>query len=461
MLLTLLPPSRYHAHVAVTAVAPPELKRELKLRDLVLFSFVGVAGTRGAAMAAQIGPSSITLWVLAVAFFFVPSAFAIARLSVRFPQTGGLYVWTRETCGEWHGFLCFWIYWLSFAFVFTSALLSSASMTVYAFGSRWVYRAEDRSFVFGLALIALILSIGANVIGLRFGKWLDNFGALCAFALCAAIAGTALLVWMRQGSATPFDLHLKWDWQRINFFSQMAFALTGLEMAPILAGEIRNPKRDLPLAAGIVAPLASGYYIIGTMALMTIIPSTRISPLHGIAQSAYAAGGITGWSWISPVTAILLFFASVGQLSVFGASAGRLPYAVGVAGLLPPQLSRVHPRWHTPYISILLFGGLAALFLVLLQAGETLRATYQIMTDMMAISGLLPFLYIFLAAWRCGATWSALSGLIVTGLALICTVVPTAEVHSVWQFELKITALTVAFVISARILYNRSRPAPR
>lgn len=330
-------------------------------------------------------------------------------------------------------------------------------MTVYAFGSRWVYLAENRSFVFGLAMVALIVSIGANVAGLKFGKWLDNFGAVCTYALCAAIAATAVLVWTRQGTATPFDFHLKWDWQRINFFSQMAFALTGLEMAPILAGEIRNPRRDLPLSAGIVAPLASGYYIIATLALMVIVPSDRISPLHGIAQSAYAAGGITGWSWISPVTAILLFFSSVGQLSVFGASAGRLPYAVGVAGLLPPALARVHARWHTPYVSIGLFGGLAALFLVLVQAGETLRATYQIMTDMMAIGGLLPFVYIFLAAWRCGATWSALSGVTVTVIALICAVLPTAEVHSVWLFEFKIVSLTVALVVSGRILYNRSR----
>lgn len=438
-------------------MAPPELKRELGLRDLVLFSFVGVCGTRGAAMAAQIGPGSLTLWVLATVFFFVPSAFAIARLSVRFPETGGLYIWTRETCGEWHGFLCFWVYWVGFAFTFTSALLSSASMTVYAFGSRWVYLAESRTFVFALAMGALVVSIGANVIGLKFGKWLDNLGALCTYLLCLALAATAALVWMRKGSATPLDLQPRWDWQRINFFSQMAFALTGLEMAPILAGEIRRPQRDLPLSAGIVSPLAAAYYIVATLALLVIVPSNQISPLHGIAQSAFAAGHITRWEWISPVTAILLFVASLGQLSVFGASAGRLPYAVGIAGLLPERLSRVHRRWHTPYLSILLFGGLAAFFLLLVQAGETLRATYQIMTDMMAIGGLLPFVYIFVAAWRCGGTWSALSGALVSALAVLCTLVPTGEVHSVWLFEFKIVALTAALVISARILYNRSR----
>lgn len=459
--MTHSPRARYHSHVADPTLARPQLKRELGLRDLVLFSFVGVAGTRGAAMAAQIGSSSLTLWVLATVLFFIPSAFAIARLSTRFPQTGGLYIWTRETCGEWHGFLCFWIYWLGFAFTFTSALLSSASMTVYAFGSRWVYLAESRTFVFALAMIALIVSIGANVVGLKFGKWIDNAGAVSTYLLCAAMAATALVVWQRQGSATSFDLGLKWDWPRINFFSQMAFALTGLEMAPILAGEIRDPERDLPRSSFIVAPLAAGYYMIGTLALLVIIPTDRISPLHGIAQSAYAAGGITHWAWISPVTAVLLFFASIGQLSVFGASAGRLPYAVGVAGLLPPGLSRVHPRWHTPYVSILLFGALAALFLVLVQAGETLRATYQIMTDMMAIGGLLPFIYIFLAAWKCGSRWSAVAGVVVTSIAVICALVPTAEVHSVWLFEGKIAALSVALVVAARILYNRSRRALR
>jgi amino acid transporter len=125
--------------------------------------------------------------------------------------------------------------------------------------------------------------------------------------------------------------------------------------------------------------------------------------------------------------------------------------------LLPDFFSRVHPRWRTPYLSTLFFGGLAAAFLLLVQAGETLRATYQIMTDMMAIGGMLPFVYIFVAAWRCGSRFSAVSGGVVTAVAVLCTVVPTPEVGSVWLFEAKIAALTAALIVSARILYNRSR----
>lgn len=433
------------------------LPRELGLRDLILFSFLGVANTRGAAMAAQLGLAAIPLWILATLFFFIPSAFAIGRLSARYPQTGGLYIWTRETFGEWHAFLCFWIYWLGLAFLFTTVLTASASMTVYAFGARWVHLADSTAYVLPLSLIALAASIGANIVGLKFGKRLDNLGAICTILLCIAVAGTAVLVYLRQGSATPADWTLHLDWSRVNFFSQMAFALTGLELAPILAGEIRRPERNLPLSGSLAAPLAAGYYILQTAAILVILPAKDVSPLHGLAQSAYAAGAFTGLPWIAPVTAVLLFIGAVGQLSVFGASAARLPYALGVDGHLPAAFSRVHPRWRTPHVSMAVFGVLAAAFLLLAHIGETLRAAYQIITDMMAIGGLIPFLYIFGAAWTGGSRWSAAFGFVVTGIAVACTVVPTADVHSVFWFEAKLILCTLALIVSARILYNRSR----
>lgn len=437
--------------------ARPGLKRELGLRDLLLFSFVGIASTRGASLAAQMGPAAIPLWILGTLFFFIPSAFAIGRLSAKYPETGGLYVWTREAFGEWHGFLCFWLYWLGLAFLFTSALMASSSMTVYAFGSRWVHLADSREYVLPLALTALAVAIGANMIGLRFGKWLDNAGAISTVLLCLAMAGTATLVWLRQGSATPVQWQFELDWKRINYFSQIAFSLSGLELAPILGGEIKRPERNLPLSAMLVAPFASAYYIIETAAILIIIPAGQVNPLHGIAQSAYAAGTFTGYYWIAPVTAVLLFAAAVGQLSVFGASAGRLPYAVGVEGMLPPALTRIHPRWRTPHVSTLVFGSMAAFFLLLIQAGETLRATYQIMMDMMTIGGMLPFIYIFLAAWKVGSRWSAAFGVAVTSIAVLCAVIPTHEVTSVFWFEAKLFVLTAALIVSARILYNRSR----
>ncbi len=438
-------------------VAGPVLPRELGFRDLALFALLGVSGTRGAALAAQTGFNSIALWAAAAMFFFIPSAFAIARLSGRFPDEGGLYVWTRECFGEWHGFLCFWVYWLGIAFFFPSALMASCSMAAYALGPDHVHLANDRSYVFGASLSALGIITAVNVIGLKFGKWLDIAGAVATYALCAAMAVTAALVWAQIGSATPLHIQPELHWSQATFWTQMVYALTGLELAPILGGEIKDAGRNLPRASILVAPLAAAYYIVSTAALLVILPASEISPLNGIAQTAFAAGRLFRWNWIAPFTATLLTLGAIGQLAVIGTAASRLPYALGVDRLLPPALSRLHTRWRTPYWSILLFGAVAAAFLAAAQAGDTLGGAFQVLLDVMAIAGLGPFLYIFAAAWKCGSRWSAASGLIVTAIAVIASLAPTADATSIWLFEFKIAGLTACLVISARILYSRSR----
>jgi amino acid transporter len=437
--------------------AGPALPRELGFRDLTLFALLGVSGTRGAALAAQTGFSSIALWAAAAVFFFIPSAFAIARLSARFPDEGGLYIWTRQCFGEWHGFLCFWVYWLSIAFFFPSALMASSSMAAYAFGPAHVHLANEKSYVFTASIIALAVITAVNLIGLKFGKWLDNAGAVATYLVCAAMAVTAAIVWTHRGSATPLQLAPKLRWSEATFFTQMVYALTGLELAPILGGEIKNPETSLPRASLAVAPLAAAYYMLSTTSLLVILPASDVSPLNGIAQSAFAAGRLVGWSSIAPLTAALLTLGAVGQLAVIGAATSRLPYALGVDGLLPPALSRLHPRWRTPHVSILLFGALAAGVLALAQLGDTLGGAFQVLLDAMAISGLGPFLYIFAAAWKCGARWSAASGLTVTAVAILMSLAPTADAASIWLFESKVLGLAACLVISARILYSRGR----
>jgi len=84
-----------------------ELKRELGLRDLTLFAITCIVGTRWIAAAAHAGPGSVSLWLLTAALFVVPLAFAVASLTAKYPKSGGLYVWTRNDFGPWHGFLAF------------------------------------------------------------------------------------------------------------------------------------------------------------------------------------------------------------------------------------------------------------------------------------------------------------------------------------------------------------------
>jgi amino acid transporter len=90
-----------------------KLKRALGLRDVFLFYIVSGLSLRWIASAAAAGQSAITVWVLAFFGFFLPLAGCVLELSSRYPQEGGLYIWTREALGEFSGFMAAWTYWMS------------------------------------------------------------------------------------------------------------------------------------------------------------------------------------------------------------------------------------------------------------------------------------------------------------------------------------------------------------
>jgi amino acid transporter len=147
-----------------------------------------------------------------------------------------------------------------------------------------------------------------------------------------------------------------------------------------------------------------------------------------------------------------------------GTSISRLPFAAGADHLLPQAFAKAHPRWGTPYVSILTLGVVASILLVAIQLGDSMRAAYQELVALMVITGFMPYGYIFGSAWKAGKRWSAISGWAVTALALICAVTPTADISNVWLFEGKLAAGTIAIIGSAWFMYrsvrHTSKPRP-
>ncbi len=431
----------------------PELKRELGLGDLTLFAITCIVGVRWVPAAAHAGPGSLLLWLLAAVLFTAPLAVSVAALCAKYPGTGGLYLWTRGDFGPWHGFLCFWIYWMGIAFWFPSAAMFYMSVGVYTLGPSYAHLADNRAYLIVASLAAVWIALGTNLAGMKIGKWTENAGGAATWLLAAVFIPAALLIFHRRGSATPIRLLPEWNWDTVNFYSTIAYAMTGIEMAGLMGGEIRDPLRTLPRAGGIASAFATLFYCGLTLALILLLPPARISEMNGFAQAAAAASSTLGIWWFAPLTASLVFLTGLGQFGGLGASVSRLPFAVGVDHLLPAAFGKIHPRWRTPYVSILALGGVSSLMLLAIQLGDTARAAYQAMVSLMVIAGFLPFIYIFGSAWKAGCRLSAMCGWSVTALALVCSAAPTAEVHHVWLFEAKLAAGTAAVIGSAWLVY--------
>jgi amino acid transporter len=434
------------------------LKAKLGLRDVTLLAVVCMVGTRWLPAAAHAGPGSVTLWLLAAVLFAMPLAAAVGALSVKYPgAAGGLYAWTREDFGPWHGFLCFWVYWIGIAFLLPTAALFYMGAGFYALGPKYQYLADNRMWLLAAALAAIWIALGTNLRGVDIGKWTENIGAAAGWLLGAALVVVALLAGAKRGSATPIQVMPTWNWDTVNFWSNIAYGLSGVEMAAMMASEIRDPARTIPRAGWLASGFATVFYMAGTLALLVLLRPEKISELNGLAEAGQAGSAALGVAWISPMIAVLVLVSAVGQFGGTGTTVSRLPFAAGVDNLLPAAFGRLHPRWGTPHISILTFGAVASFLLLIFQLGDSMRAAYQEMVSLMVITGFLPYIYIFGSAWKAGKRISAISGTAITLLAILCSLVPTEAIGNVWLFEGKLAAGTLGVIASAWLIYRRAK----
>ena len=439
----------------------PSLRRELGPRDLTLFAIAAITSTRWIPVAAHAGPGSVTLWLLAAVLFMFPLTIAVAALVAKYPGAGGLYLWTRQDFGAWSGFLCFWLCWVGNAFLFPSAAVLYVRAGFSIFGHSLSPLGDNRFYLLAATLTMVWIALGTNLIGMKVGKWTENLGGLATGTVGLLLIVMACLVWTGDGSATPLHILPKWNWGTINFWAAIAYAMSGMEEPGMMAGEIRDPERTMRRAGWIASGFVAAFYVLATIAFLVVLPPAKISEVNGFAEVGDRAGFLLHAPWLSPLLALLVLVSGLGLIGGIGAATSRMPFAAGVDRLLPAAFAKIHPRWGTPYLSILALGMVSSALLIVYQLGDSVRIAYDELVSLMVIGGFLPYLFIFASAWKAGRGLSALSGGAITLLALFCSAVPPAEVRNVWLFEGKLAAGAFGMIATAWFIYRRGRVGHR
>src|SRR5215471_13700725 len=168
------PSTNFDLHEVEDTGAHPQPKRALGLRDLVMFYVVTTLSLRWIAVAAAVGPGSLVIWIAGVATVFLPLALCVMELSSRYPQEGGMYVWSKRAFGSFSGFLTGWVYWMSNLAYFPSILYFAASNALYVAGNRGEALQNSPAFFIAFSICGIALALVLNVIGLNIGKWLNN-----------------------------------------------------------------------------------------------------------------------------------------------------------------------------------------------------------------------------------------------------------------------------------------------
>ena len=437
------------------------LVRALGVWDLTWLYLVAVVNLNIVPVVAAEGLRSAWLWAAAILFFFVPQGIAVIELAEQMPGEGGLYLWTKETYGDLHGFLCGWCYWLTNMFFVPSLLFYITGVTAYL-GGRALGLEDNRAFFFILTNGLLWLTVIANIHGLGVGKWVNNIGGIGALTIAVAMIGLATIALLRGGIVVHGTDLLPHDLGSMSYstIGVVCLAMVGLEIGPVMGDEVLDPRRTFPRAIFWGGALCAMAYAGSTISLALAVPQSQITVVEGLMQALDKMSSSLRVAWVLAPLAILMIASIVGSTSAWVSGSARILFVSGLDRYLPRSLGKVHPRYGSPWVALVLFGVLASAIIAMSFVGATVKDAYLTLLDLAVALQMLSYLYLFASLLRRSFSSAytplyfkhivlriaALAGTAMTFLGFIMAFVPSRQISSLWSFELKM-ALTLVFLL--------------
>jgi len=327
----------------------PNLRRELGLFDavnLVVGTIVGADIYIVAAYGAgSLGPASILAWLLAGLMALI-IALVFSEASAMLPRTGGPYVYAGEALGRFTGFITGWSLWVSswvaiavfpLAFIYyleyfipldppaeaVIKVLFILSLTIINIaGVGRAGKVNDILTILKVAPVLLFAVLGAIHLALNPGLLVSNYTPAAPMGLGALGTVTVLVFW----------------------------AYVGFELVTVPADEVRDPERTIPLSITLGMIFVTLFYILTNAVILGLVP-------WRVLASSTAPLTVAGYSLMGGIGALILtagaVFSIAGSEEAGMLTTARLLFAMSEDGFLPGFLSRVHRRFGTPHMSIL------------------------------------------------------------------------------------------------------------
>jgi basic amino acid/polyamine antiporter, APA family len=325
-----------------------ELPRRLGLLD-ALAIVVGIVIGGGIFLVPNLVARNLssTSWILAVwalagvtSFF---GALACAELGAAFPSTGGQYVFLREAYGPMAGFLCGW----SMFLVARTAQVAWLAVTVGLYVSYFVPLGPLASKLLGVGAILAFAAV--NYRGVSAGALVQKAFTFAKVAGLLIIAGSALFFTGRPAAATPpGGATFSPSHFGVALIACM-LAYDGWVQVSYVAGEIRNPDRNilLALAGGVAACIA--IYMMANLAYLRVLSIGEIAASDHVgatvAERVLGSGGGT-------LVAAIILLSIIGTLNGCFLTSPRVYFAQARDGLFFSRFGEIHPRFQTPAFSI-------------------------------------------------------------------------------------------------------------
>src|SRR5215472_7286977 len=356
-------------HPANSAISQPALERGLGLKEAVALNMIEIVGigpfvVSSLVIKAMGGPQALIAW-LAGALLATLDGFVWSELGAAMPKAGGTYVFLREAYGpgRWGRLMSFLFVWQTFVQAPLSVASAAIGFTRYAGYLHPLSAWESKAVSGGLVALLIVLLY----------RRITTIGKI-SLLLWAGVVGT--LLWLIWGGMRHFDAKMAFDFPPGAFsFSWVWFAGLGSAMVSTiysywgyynichLGGEIREPEKNIPRGIFLSVLGIAVLYLAMQTSILGVVPwreaanskflaSLFVERLYG-PTAAKIATALVLWIALASVFSVLLGYS-------------RVPYSAALDGNFFSIFGRLHPTKRFPHISLLVLGGLAFLFSVIL-----------------------------------------------------------------------------------------------
>ncbi len=333
------------------------LPRVLSLWDVIMIVVGGVIGSGIFLSPSEIAAAvpapllMLAVWVVGGMFSFF-GAVAFAELGAAMPEAGGIYVYLREAYGPLLSFLFGWTLFL----VIDSGSIATLAV---AFSHNMLPRFVDMTLLEKQLIAAgFVAFLGAvNYIGVRWGSRLQN---LLTYIKTGAIAIVVVAVFFFtkgnghaanfvEPSPGPFNFGLLGAFG-VGLIASL-WAYKGWEAATYNAGEVKNPRKNLPLGILIGTGAVIVIYIIANLAYLYILPVGKIASSEG--RVALDVMQIVTGPFGASLIAFLILFSILGAANQNMLTSPRVYFAMARDGMFFKKIAECHPKFLTPHVSII------------------------------------------------------------------------------------------------------------
>lgn len=432
------------------------LRRELRLRDLVMMQVVLIIGFPWTGFAAKQGSSQVVLWFIAILLFYLPLAAVVMKLSRAMPVEGGVYQWAKAGISPFAGYMAAWCITTYAVVAFASTGSQLANGFAWASGSSGAWMNTSKWFAMLLTGLFCLFCWLVNVRGLGLIKRLSDSAAVLWGATALLLFFLLVRALFDGRVATPRAVSLTWpglSLATVGVLAKMAIgALSGFDNSAVFAEECRKPENDVARSVLIAAPAIAFMYVAATASLLAYTTPEHIDLAAPVQQAIHAGiGGGTFGTIVTWALVAIFSYATIASASILVGMVGRLPMVAGWDGLLPAWWSELHPTWRTPSKAIAAVCAAIMLMAVLSLWGAGNEEAYQTLIAAATAAICVMYMLLFsviLFGFRespdppgLGIRVGALAAFIVALVSFVLQIVPLGEVTDRATFALKVAAV--------------------